>query len=669
MNSMNLSKNKLFNLKFLKENIKKSKGLLAFFLGIVPLINTLFLAVMAISLKKEFEILDFNSVSLITYIGLYIIPLVLAVSLFGFVFKSKSVDFVLSKPISRKSIYLTNILGGIIIITIFMLLNSLIYILFGLIFSNLIIPLSIIIDYFVFFLISYIFLFIVSSLAISLAGNLMSSLVILLLITCLYPFFSVLNLYYYETNNIDTYIKCNDETCKPENYSCGQNSTCINHLEKNEYYIKGDKKIAGTFTAPFYVLNDTNHTLYNSKSLIKMLILIPIYGLIGFYAFIKRKMENNETNFKNPKIHYLVKIITLITVSFICYLIVKDAEAIGFIVSIFIILIYSSLYDLITRKEIYRFLKSSIISFLTLIILFGIFGIYDMYMDNKVEILKDLKAIEVEGITIKKDQKYLVNNTNITGAEIINSILKDTLSSDIKVNSNESYLKTKTNKGYYNLSFNINKENEQIINEIVKNEKVAYFQNYNYNKINYTGFYLKPTQQLKDLIRDTMTNIDAYNFSNNYILAVKAYNNHKFDNFYIMPNLNKELDKYIMSERNKQAITFLETNQNLYFSTSEDYIIIDYILGKNKQNFITYLKTNNNEVTENSMYIYASNSDSLTILIGDKEKFELELEKYKQSLVNDIEYQTLLENYLNDNLDYDNAEITEEKEFLEENEY
>ena len=34
---------KLFNFKYLKENIKKSRGLLAFFFGVVPLINIIVL--------------------------------------------------------------------------------------------------------------------------------------------------------------------------------------------------------------------------------------------------------------------------------------------------------------------------------------------------------------------------------------------------------------------------------------------------------------------------------------------------------------------------------------------------------------------------------------------------------------------------------------------------
>lgn len=128
---------KLFNFKYLKENIKKSRGLLAFFFGVIPLINIIVL--ITIISNDKINIMDFYSLSSITILGMFILPLVLAVSLFGFLFQKKSVDFVMSKPLSRKSIYVTNILGGIGIIIIFILLNALIFSFFGVLFQNLII--------------------------------------------------------------------------------------------------------------------------------------------------------------------------------------------------------------------------------------------------------------------------------------------------------------------------------------------------------------------------------------------------------------------------------------------------------------------------------------------------------------------------------------------------
>ena len=130
----------LFNFRYFKENIRKSKGLLAFFLGVVPIINIIIL-ISILTLGGD-TLVDFKSLSLSTYLGLYIIPIVLSISLFGFIFKKKSVDFVMSKPISRKSIFLTNTIGGILVLILFMLINTIIFGLFGLFFSKLTIPIA-----------------------------------------------------------------------------------------------------------------------------------------------------------------------------------------------------------------------------------------------------------------------------------------------------------------------------------------------------------------------------------------------------------------------------------------------------------------------------------------------------------------------------------------------
>ena len=181
----------LFNFNFLKENIRKSKGLLAFLLGIIPIVNIIFLIILLTSSNNN--LLDFNMLSFLTYAGIIFIPLSLSITLFGFILRKKSVDFVLSKPISRKSIFLTNTIGGIVIILIFMLINTLIFALFSCIFANLTIPFLLLVDYFLFWFISYVFMFIVMNLAIILSGNIITSLIVALIILLLVPYLNGIN--------------------------------------------------------------------------------------------------------------------------------------------------------------------------------------------------------------------------------------------------------------------------------------------------------------------------------------------------------------------------------------------------------------------------------------------------------------------------------------------
>lgn len=645
MNSMKLF-NKI-NLKYLKENIKKSKGILAFCLGVIPLINILILIIVASSLKNNIEILDFNSVSIVTYIGLFIIPIVLAVSLFGFIFKSKSVDFVLSKPISRGTIYLTNIFGGILIITIFMLLNSLIYILFGLIFSNLIIPFSLIFDYFILFLVSYIFIFIVSSLAISLAGNLMGSIVLILIIICLNPFIKGVNIYFYEMHQNDFYLKCASDNCKPEKYNC-YDDACLSHLEKNEYKIDSVKNHNAIFTAPFYSinnLNDNNVSLYSTSSIIKMLILSFAYTIIGYYLFKKRKMENNETSFKNPKLHYFIKIITILPISFICYLIIKETNELGFIINIAIILIYGVIYDLITRKEIYKFLKSSAISLAALSVFLGLYGLYDIKLNNNTIVIKDIKEVNFGNLIISKDKKYEAFGEVIKGEDLINNIIKETIDLNAEIKGSEHLqVKTKNNHSY-TIYIRYDSKTDNILKELKRLNNLSYFKNYAYDNIKYTGMYIKPTKKLKELIKNTMTNITEYNYNEtNFLLEVATYKNHQYETFYIMPNINKELDKYVMNERNKQAVNFLE-NRDVEFSANESIPLFNYVISKNLTKFLDYLKNNNMEVTNDTLIIYAYDYYGMNILIGNRSSFKKEYTKWEESLASDEYYQNLLKSY------------------------
>ena len=101
---MNLMK--LFNINFLKQNFKKSKVILSIFIGLIPILNTIIL-IMSFNNNGNY-VLGFTEVSIINFIGVYILPVIVSICLFNYIYKKKSVDFVNSMPISRKSIFITN---------------------------------------------------------------------------------------------------------------------------------------------------------------------------------------------------------------------------------------------------------------------------------------------------------------------------------------------------------------------------------------------------------------------------------------------------------------------------------------------------------------------------------------------------------------------------------
>ncbi len=181
---MNLTK--LFNFKFLKQNLKKSKGLLVLFLSLVPAFT--FLVIMLSGNEIVQEPIDQIELSVINILGLFIVPIVLSISLFGYAFKRKSIDFINSMPINRKTIFLTNTLAGIVLIILMQLINMLGLFIVKAINTNIILFSGMIVDMFVYFTVSYIFMFVATNIGMTLAGNMPTQVVLTMLIIFFVPF-------------------------------------------------------------------------------------------------------------------------------------------------------------------------------------------------------------------------------------------------------------------------------------------------------------------------------------------------------------------------------------------------------------------------------------------------------------------------------------------------
>ena len=641
----------LFNFNFFKENIRKSKGLLAFLLGVIPIINIIFLIILLTT--SNTNLLIFNELSLLTYAGMIFIPLSLSVTLFGFILKKKSVDFVMSKPISRRSIFITNTLGGILVLLIFMIINTLIFGLFGLVFESLTIPFALLIDYFLFWFISYVFMFTVTNLAIILSGNLITSIVVALIILLIVPYLNGINYLtqdYYSGNN---YIVCDNEDCKPTNYYCYNNSNCEEHLLDNEYNLYYGKLMTYNFTAPLAMLNEAaneNNTFYNSMSLIKMVVLSVIYSVIGYFAFKRRKMENNETSFKNSFVHYLVKGITLFPVCLVTYAIIEGAGAIGWLISIVGIIIYSIVYDLITRREIYKPFKSLVISVLLFCLFTGVYALNFEVFDNPEKVIKKVDSITYEGM-------------EITDRDLINSVIKSLLEENT------------TGAGYVynfiftsgNTQYEVTADIDETLNSLLQDElniwnkeKITKF---NFNRIDYIEYNnttIPVTKEIKDLIKNNIDKIDEFNInslSNTDTLFLYSYHNHRYESIMIPVKLSEELFNKIITYQNElfikyQEKTSYETYYDLYayesdLFTDEDYYVFNYVIRSNTEEFIDYLK-NDNKIDINKDIAYIRVYDLMkeyTITISDIAAFKEEFDSYKENLKDNQEYESLLNEF------------------------
>ena len=367
---MNLAK--LFNFKYLKQNLKKSKGLFTVLIFIIPVITALILIT-----KNSSEYISCTYQSLVTsgnIIGMYIIPVVISYLLYGYVYKKNSVDFVNSMPLTRSTIFITNFIGGVLIIFLMQALTAITTAISALTLPNIYIAPAMIMDIFIVMFLSYIFVFAATSLAMTVSGNVLTQIVVTLLIVFLVPFICV-----FGVANIEGTVNL--------------------QLENN--VIKLNESIENSYTLPsriFTMYMYGNDIFFDKNILIKTLGLIALYFAVGLYLFNKRKMENVETSFSKLWVHLFVKAITLVPmVFFIEYV---EIEGIFLGITITLIFIYYCLYDFITNKKVsFKFtIPAFILSF------FIVLGIYQgVNYAGKKTFQRNISIDEIKGIAFETE--------------------------------------------------------------------------------------------------------------------------------------------------------------------------------------------------------------------------------------------------------------------------
>ena len=204
---MNLTK--LFNINYLRQNLKKSKVILLIFTLLIPILNTL--ALIMASINSNNYVPSLLDISVINIIGIYFLPLVISICLFNFMFKKKSVDFINSMPISRKSIFITNTIGGLLIFLVMLIVNALLIGMVSLMF-NIPIPFIMLLDYVLIWFSIYMFAFTIANLAMSISGNAITGIIVSLLLIFFAPFMLNYTNILKENNNSDNYyIEVKDE--------------------------------------------------------------------------------------------------------------------------------------------------------------------------------------------------------------------------------------------------------------------------------------------------------------------------------------------------------------------------------------------------------------------------------------------------------------------------
>lgn len=587
---MNLRK--LINFNFIKENIKKSLGILLFLFFIIPIVNILYLFNM---LNQQIYVINLIDLTKMTYFASFIFPVVIAYILNNYLFKQNSLDFYLSKPINKRKLFFSNILAGLLLILVLLIINVIVFSLFNL--TNLSIPFALLFDYFIYTFILYSFIYIVITLAISLCGNFITALIVSIILIWSFPI----------TLDVDKLLS--------ENYT----ETYIKFKgDNNEYYVDHIKNIKHPLTVPSsYILKKE----FNTGDIIKTSLLSIIYIFAGYVLFKRRKMENITAGFKNESLHYVVKTISLLPFMLLNALFLKEKTIFTGLIITLAAIFYYLIYDLLTQKKLYKPLKSAIIFTWTYIILsLCFYGIISAY--NKKQVINCSELT-----TSNAYSEYLT--TTVTSFDLIkNSFNNHSDTSELFSINNNSYqiIVPLSSDAFTSIHKNdLSDYIKYINNASYKNTTAAYYNNYKLN--------------VDKLDLDNIK-IDK----NNYRLGIKLYiyKNHEYQILTIPNNVNKKTMNYITTFLNEKFLSYNDTSKQISIINGNKDLtnLLEYVSEKDDDALTNYLKKHYNDEYKGEYIelIYATNDNYITSFkytIKDIESFEKFLNTYKDLCYNE----------------------------------
>lgn len=465
-----MSLTSLFNFGYLKENIKKSKAIILLCVFLIPIINGI---VLLMNCSSGSFMPSMDELSGFIILGMYFIPVVLAITLFNFIYKRGSIDFVLSMPINKKEIFLTNTLGGILVILLMQVVNFIISLVICLIYSNLIVDYKMLFDILVLYFIAYVFVFVCTNVAISVSSNRITTVVVTLLILFLIPFISTFistNGFSYNISD-NARVECISDECKPSVYYC-DDVNCEINKKKNVYSAYISKIDDITYTLPYEFINDNVFAIESDSnmvvSIIKMVILSIVYIFVGVSLFVRKGFEVVGTSFRSERVHVLVRTLTTVPIMCVFYLIVKNLSISSYdffsiILLLVLIFAYLIIYDLITRRKVTNFFKMMI----CLVIVFLSFVICDSLLSDDSY---NINVNDVKEISFIDGYDSLIGTSE--NRDVINYIMSLLLDSESLGDVYYTYhIKVYTNDGIYRFNVYATRDNYDYINGILSGDK------------------------------------------------------------------------------------------------------------------------------------------------------------------------------------------------------
>lgn len=290
-----LTKTSVFDLKYFRYTIKKMFPYALVMALVLVLSSFIFFGFgepQRVSITMKYY--DTIILGITSNVGMYIIPIVLSIGMFGFLHQKNSTDFIFGSPVKRSALFLTNVIAGAIIMAATLLLNT---IFVAIIVSgaaeenNIYVTAQNYILSFFYNLAGYILVFVIASLSATLTGTAVAQLILTIVMTLL-PAFLLCFI------QLPLVIQYGGYAFPTVTYSIALNSVQLIPDIASAPLTMLFMAVANG-VGDFY---GTTAYFTNVRAICFTLLVAIIYCIVGVFIFNKYKAENSSKSFINKGI-------------------------------------------------------------------------------------------------------------------------------------------------------------------------------------------------------------------------------------------------------------------------------------------------------------------------------------------------------------------------------
>ena len=366
-----------------KQNIKTNAGLYGILFLLLPMLTIPYVWIRSDSMQY----LELTDISLVAGLFMFFTPIVVAITLYRFVFFRKQVDFICSLPLSRTTLYWTNYIIGALLLISSVITSALVIWLIVVIKPNMSMDAIVYGRYILFYSLGYLLVFSISVFCIACTGKRMTA--VLLIFTLMFlPSVLRMPLHRYDT-------------------------VTFSNLEKEEYVFENVEKESDSYVTILSALEPENQLV--QKDVVYTMMICLGYTLVGYVVFRKRKMEIAQSTFLSQFAHDVSRALMLF---FPLYGLFSVFDVLGTSVQVVLLLLLGVLfylYDFVTNRVHHNWKRSIVVYLLVMLLAGGVVGAKNfvgVHFHEKIA-QKDVKRVVLYGYsqympTNVKDREEIV---------------------------------------------------------------------------------------------------------------------------------------------------------------------------------------------------------------------------------------------------------------------